>query len=263
MEPHAAQHPMAFGRRSGRAVPAGRIAPARLARPGLRVLFLVSAHNSLSQRVQIALTERGHQVAVAVVASPEEMEAAAMRHRPELIVCPMLKSMIPESVFGRHRCLIVHPGPRGDRGPSSLDWAIELGAAEWGVTVLEATAAVDGGDVWATRTFADPGGGQEQPLPPRGPARGGRGRRAGGHAGRRGRRSAGAARLRGAARHRPAALPAHAGRARDRLGVRPHRHGAAPDRCRRRASRRPRHDPRRRVPPVRGPRRAPAARPSG
>ena len=120
---------------------------------GLRVLFLVSAHNSLSQRVQIALTELGHAVAVAVVASPEAMEAAVARHRPELIVCPMLKSMIPESIFGRHRCLIVHPGPRGDRGPSSLDWAIELGATEWGVTVLEATAAVDGGDVWATRTF--------------------------------------------------------------------------------------------------------------
>jgi putative two-component system protein, hydrogenase maturation factor HypX/HoxX len=75
------------------------------------------------------------------------------RHPRELIVCPMLKTIIPESIFERHRCLIVHPGPKGDRGPSSLDWAIELGAAEWGVTVLEATAAVDGGDIWATRTF--------------------------------------------------------------------------------------------------------------
>ena len=124
-----------------------------LPRPGLRVLFLVSAHNSLSQRVEIALTELGHHVTVAVVDSADAMESAVARHRPELIVCPMLKAIIPESIFDRHRCLIVHPGPRGDRGPSSLDWAIELGAGEWGVTVLEATAAVDGGDVWATRTF--------------------------------------------------------------------------------------------------------------
>jgi putative two-component system protein, hydrogenase maturation factor HypX/HoxX len=43
--------------------------------------------------------------------------------------------------------------PRGDRGPSSLDWAIELGFGEWGVTVLEATGEVDGGDIWGTRTF--------------------------------------------------------------------------------------------------------------
>ncbi len=119
----------------------------------MRILFLVSAHNSLSQRAQIALTELGHQIDVAVVDSALEMEAAVARHHPELIVCPMLKAIISESIFERHRCLIVHPGPKGDRGPSSLDWAIELGAAEWGVTVLEATADVDGGDIWASRRF--------------------------------------------------------------------------------------------------------------
>jgi putative two-component system protein, hydrogenase maturation factor HypX/HoxX len=119
----------------------------------MRILFLVSAHNSLSQRTQIALTELGHDIDVAVVATALEMEAAVARHRPELIVCPMLKAIIPESIFQRHRCLIVHPGPKGDRGPSSLDWAIELRAPRWGVTVLEASAEIDGGDIWASRTF--------------------------------------------------------------------------------------------------------------
>jgi putative two-component system hydrogenase maturation factor HypX/HoxX len=120
---------------------------------GLRILFVVSAHNSLSQRAWIALRALGHRIAVEVVDSGEAIETAVARHRPELIVCPMLKTIIPESVWRRHRCLIVHPGPRGDRGPSSLDWAIELGMAEWGVTVLEASAELDGGDVWASRTF--------------------------------------------------------------------------------------------------------------
>jgi putative two-component system protein, hydrogenase maturation factor HypX/HoxX len=119
----------------------------------LRILFLVSAHNSLSQRAHIALTELGHQVEVAVVDSGEAMEAAVARHRPELIVCPMLKKLIPASIYDHHRCLVVHPGPPGDRGPSSLDWAIELGMREWGVTVLEATGEVDGGDIWGTATF--------------------------------------------------------------------------------------------------------------
>src|SRR5919106_4426967 len=123
-------------------------------RTALRVLFLVSAHNSLSQRAYIALTELGHEVAVMVVESATAMEAAVARHRPDLIVCPMLKKLIPESIWASHRCLIVHPGPRGDRGPSSLDWAIELGMDEWGVTLLEATGDVDGGDIWATRNFA-------------------------------------------------------------------------------------------------------------
>ena len=119
----------------------------------LRILFLVSAHNSLSQRAWIALTELGHEVTVAVVDSAAAMEAAVGAHRPQLIVCPFLKTLIPESIWAKHRCLVVHPGPRGDRGPSSLDWAIELGAREWGVTVLEASGDVDAGDVWAARNF--------------------------------------------------------------------------------------------------------------
>jgi putative two-component system hydrogenase maturation factor HypX/HoxX len=122
-------------------------------RPTLRILFLVSAHNGLSQRALIALTELGHDVTVAVVDSAAEMEAAAREHRPELVVCPFLKKLIPASVWSEHRCLIVHPGPLGDRGPSSLDWAIELGATDWGVTVLEANGVLDAGDVWATRSF--------------------------------------------------------------------------------------------------------------
>jgi putative two-component system protein, hydrogenase maturation factor HypX/HoxX len=118
-----------------------------------RILFLVSAHNSLSQRAFIALTELGYRVEVAVVDGAEAMEAAVARHRPELIVCPMLKKLIPESIWSTRRCLVVHPGPMGDRGASSLDWAIELGVREWGVTVLEADGEFDAGDVWATRTF--------------------------------------------------------------------------------------------------------------
>jgi putative two-component system hydrogenase maturation factor HypX/HoxX len=118
-----------------------------------RILFLVSAHNSLSQRALIELEELGHRVDVAVVDSAAAMEAAVERHEPELIVCPMLKKLIPESIWSQHRCLIVHPGPRGDRGASSLDWAIELDMKEWGVTVLEANGDFDAGDVWATRTF--------------------------------------------------------------------------------------------------------------
>jgi putative two-component system hydrogenase maturation factor HypX/HoxX len=134
--------------------PAHAAPPAPRAERRLRILFLASAHNALSQRVLVALTEVGHAVTVEVVESSAAIEAAVARHAPELIVCPMLKTIIPASVWTDHRCLVVHPGPRGDRGPSSLDWAIELEMAEWGVTVLEATGEVDGGDVWASRTFS-------------------------------------------------------------------------------------------------------------
>ena len=56
----------------------------------LNVLLLVSAHNSLSQRSWIALTELGHDVEVAVVESGAEMEAAVAAHRAGQIVCPIL-----------------------------------------------------------------------------------------------------------------------------------------------------------------------------
>lgn len=118
-----------------------------------RILFLVSAHNGLSQRAWIALRELGHAVEVAVVDSPAAIEAAVGNHDPDLIVCPFLKTRIPEVIWRRRPCLVVHPGPVGDRGPSSLDWAIELGVAKWGVTVLLANGEFDAGEVLATRTF--------------------------------------------------------------------------------------------------------------
>ena len=52
--------------------------------------------------------------------------------------------------------MIIHPGPVGDRGPSSLDWAITEGARAWGVTALQAVEEMDAGPIWATRTFPLP-----------------------------------------------------------------------------------------------------------
>jgi putative two-component system hydrogenase maturation factor HypX/HoxX len=130
----------------------GELSPA-VAEKQLRILFVTSAHNSLSQRAYIALTEMGHDVTVQVVDSSEIIEAAVDAHQPDLVVCPMLKQFIPESVWRKYTCLVVHPGPHGDRGPSSLDWAIELGFDEWGVTVLEAVEDADAGDIWETRKF--------------------------------------------------------------------------------------------------------------
>ena len=79
----------------------------------MRVLFLVSAHNSLSQRAWIALTERGHDVTVAVVDSAAAMEAAVSEHRPQLIVCPMLKKLIPESIWSAASLPDRAPRPAG------------------------------------------------------------------------------------------------------------------------------------------------------
>jgi putative two-component system hydrogenase maturation factor HypX/HoxX len=102
----------------------------------------------------IELGERGHEIRVCVAATGEAMIAAVSREAPDLIIAPMLKIAIPEEVWSRHLCLIVHPGIKGDRGPSSLDWAIANHEKSWGVTILEAANELDAGPIWASHEFA-------------------------------------------------------------------------------------------------------------
>ncbi|MFC8920124.1 hydrogenase maturation protein [Streptomyces sp. NPDC057116] len=125
----------------------------------MRILLVASAYNSLTQRLHAELRERGHTVAAEVTPHGDDVRAAVVRHEPELVVAPMLKAVVPRDVWTANTCLIVHPGPVGDRGPSSLDWAVRDGAGEWGVTVLQAEEDMDAGPVWATATF---------PVPPAG-----------------------------------------------------------------------------------------------
>lgn len=120
----------------------------------MRILFMTTAHNSLSQRLQVELTDRGHQVAIHVATGDEAMTTAVRVHGPDLIVAPMLKRAIPRAIWDHHTCFIVHPGITGDRGPSSLDWAIARGEERWGVTVLQAEDGMDAGPIWAAEEFA-------------------------------------------------------------------------------------------------------------
>src|SRR4051812_915484 len=76
--------------------------------------------------------------------------------RPDLIVCPFLKDRVPREIWEHWRTVIIHPGPVGDRGPSSLDWAIAEGVPAWGVTALQAVEEMDAGPIWATRTISVP-----------------------------------------------------------------------------------------------------------
>jgi putative two-component system protein, hydrogenase maturation factor HypX/HoxX len=122
----------------------------------MRILLLTHAFNGLSQRLFLELAARGHLLSVEFDIADSVAEEAVALFRPDLIVAPYLKRAIPESIWRRHCCLIVHPGIVGDRGPSALDWAIQEGRAEWGVTVLQAEAEMDAGPVWAAETFALP-----------------------------------------------------------------------------------------------------------
>ena len=115
----------------------------------LRILLLCHSFNSLSQRLFCALRALGHEVSVELDIADRVTEEAIELFRPALVIAPFLKRLIQPAVWQRQPCLIVHPGPVGDRGPAALDWAVRESRADWGVTVLQANEAFDAGPVWA------------------------------------------------------------------------------------------------------------------
>jgi putative two-component system hydrogenase maturation factor HypX/HoxX len=119
----------------------------------MKILLLAHSFNSLTQRLWVELSELGHEVTAEFDVNDAVTIQAVEMARPDVIVAPFLKRAIPEMVWKNHLCLVVHPGPPGDRGPAALDWAILEGREDWGVTVLQAEAGMDEGPVWASRTF--------------------------------------------------------------------------------------------------------------
>ncbi|MDD1612622.1 MAG: hydrogenase maturation protein [Methylococcaceae bacterium] len=119
----------------------------------MRILLISSSYNGLCQRAHVELEALGHDISITLALSPDDVRKGVTFFQPDLIICPFLKEKIPEDVWSKHLCLIIHPGIKGDRGPSSLDWAIMNGEQEWGVTVLQAVEEMDAGEIWATETF--------------------------------------------------------------------------------------------------------------
>lgn len=120
----------------------------------MRILLLAHSFNSLTQRMFVELTARGHELSVELDINDAVTCEAVALFEPHLVIAPFLKRAIPEAVWRSRPCLIVHPGIRGDRGPSALDWAILEDRTSWGITVLQAEAEMDAGPVWACADFA-------------------------------------------------------------------------------------------------------------
>lgn len=107
----------------------------------------------MAQRLWIELDRHNHQVHVQIAVSEKAMLDAVADYKPDLIVAPILTKKIPETIYKNHVCLIVHPGIKGDRGASSLDWAILNDEKEWGVSIIQAVEKMDAGPLWATHNF--------------------------------------------------------------------------------------------------------------
>jgi putative two-component system hydrogenase maturation factor HypX/HoxX len=92
-------------------------------------------------------------VGVAYAIDEAQMLAEIEAFRPDLLLSPFLKRYLPPSIYEKYDTFVFHPGPRGDRGPNALEYALLNPKKEWGVTILKATEIYDGGDIYAEASF--------------------------------------------------------------------------------------------------------------
>ena len=120
----------------------------------MKILLLVTAFNSLSQAVFTKLRDEGHSVAVTFAISDAQMQEEIEAFAPELIFAPFLKAFIPVKIYEAYPTYIFHPGPIGDRGSNSLEYALLDDAKRWGVVILRANELYDGGEIVASSEFS-------------------------------------------------------------------------------------------------------------
>lgn len=119
----------------------------------MRILLVVSTFNSLSQRIFVDLKEIGHTLAVVYAVNEGEILKKLKDFNPDILICPYLKKKLPKTIWKNKPTFIIHPGVMGDRGASSLDWAIMKEEKTWGVTIIKANDILDGGDIFASEDF--------------------------------------------------------------------------------------------------------------
>jgi putative two-component system hydrogenase maturation factor HypX/HoxX len=119
----------------------------------MKILLLITAFNSQTQAVYTRLQDRGDVVSVCFAIGESQMLEEIEAFEPELILCPFLKAYLPASIYENYPTYIFHPGPKGDRGPNALEYALQSHSKEWGLVVLRANSAYDGGDIYAEQSF--------------------------------------------------------------------------------------------------------------
>lgn len=122
----------------------------------MKILLIVTIFNSLTSKVFCKLKDLGHIVSVKYALNNQKMIEEIELFKPDLIISPFLKKILPSQIWKNTPTIIIHPGIVGDRGGSAIDWAVLKDLDTWGVTALQANAVVDGGDIWASREFTMP-----------------------------------------------------------------------------------------------------------
>lgn len=122
----------------------------------MKILFIVTSFNSLSQKVYVELKDLNHEIYVEYFINDNYIKNKVLNCKPDLILCPFLTKKISKEIYENYIVLILHPGIPGDAGPSSLDWALYNKELEWGVTLLKANEEFDKGPIISYKLFSIP-----------------------------------------------------------------------------------------------------------
>ncbi len=119
----------------------------------MKILLLVSAFNSLTQRVFCELRDMKHRVSVEFAIDDRRMINAVESFAPDIVFSSYLKKFIPKEIFLKVPTFILHPGIRGDRGHNALDNALREEKEGWGVVILRASEEFDAGEIYSEVGF--------------------------------------------------------------------------------------------------------------
>ncbi len=64
----------------------------------------------MAQRLWIELDRLNHEVNVVIPKSEKQLISETDSYNPDIIISPFLISKIPEEIYTKYICLIVHPG---------------------------------------------------------------------------------------------------------------------------------------------------------
>lgn len=119
----------------------------------MKISLLVTSFNSLAQAVYTRLKDMGNRLDIVFFINEKQIIKEISEFEPKLILAPFLKTFIPSEIYENYPTFIFHPGPIGDRGPNSLEYALCLHTKEWGVVILHASEYYDGGEIVAFSNF--------------------------------------------------------------------------------------------------------------
>ncbi len=117
----------------------------------MKILLLCTSFNSLTQAIFTVLKDKDYKVSLAYAITKSQMKKEIKTFAPDIILSPFCKRYLPKSIYENYPVYILHPGPRGDRGPNALEYGLRK--SRWAIVWFRANKEYDSGDIFVQVDF--------------------------------------------------------------------------------------------------------------